>query len=84
MDSEARELLKVVYFKPLRDAQGNNTKHKRETDYDNLKKKIENYFRDGGNSESITGENNSFLRRPKRVTTQLLKTEEHQRILIIL
>lgn len=90
MDSEAKELLKVVYFKPLRDAltdmthgyksrlvqilgahelfktqkdaQGNNTKHKLERDYDNLKKEIENYFKDGGNGESITREINSFLR----------------------
>ncbi len=90
MDSEARELLKVVYFKPLRDAltdmthgyksrlaqilgahelfktqkdaQGNNTKHKLETDYDNLKNTIENYFKDGGNGEIITGEINRFLK----------------------
>lgn len=90
MDSEARELLKVVYFKPLRDAltdmthgyksrlaqilgahelfktqkdaQGNNTKHKLETDYENLKKEIENYFKEGGNGASITGEINGFLR----------------------
>lgn len=90
MDSEARELLKVVYFKPLRDAltdmthgyksrlaqilgshelfksqknaQGNNTKHKLETDYEHLKEEIENYFRAGGSGESITGEINNFLR----------------------
>ena len=75
MDSEARELLKVVYFKPLRDAltdmthgyksrlaqilgshelfktqkdaEGNNAKHKLETDYEHLKEDIENYFRIG-------------------------------------
>lgn len=90
MDSEARELLKVVYFKPLRDAltdmthgyksrlaqilgshelfktqkdaEGNNTKHKLETDYENLKKKIESYFKDGGGGESITSGINSFLK----------------------
>lgn len=90
MDSEARELLKVVYFKPLRDAltdmthgyksrlaqilgahelfktqkdaQGNSTKHKLETDYENLKNTIENYFKDGGNGEIITGEINRFLK----------------------
>ena len=73
MDSEARELLKVVYFKPLRDAltdmthgyksrlaqilgahelfktqkdeQGNSTKHKLESDYENLKNTIEYYFK---------------------------------------
>lgn len=90
MDSEARDLLKVVYFKPLRDAltemthgyksrlaqilgahelfktrkdaQGNNTKHKLETDYENLKKEIEDYFRNGGMGENITGEINRFLK----------------------
>lgn len=90
MDSEARELLKVVYFKPLRDAltdmthgyksrlaqilsahelfktekdvQGNITKHKLETDYEKLKKEIENYFKIGGSGESITSEINSFLK----------------------
>ena len=90
MDAEARELLKVVYFKPLRDAltdmthgyksrlaqilgahdlfktqkdkHGNNTKHKLETDYENLKKEIENYFKDGGNGEIITGGINDFLK----------------------
>ena len=90
MDSEARELLKVVYFKPLRDAltdmthgyksrlaqilgahelfktqkdeHGNNAKHKLETDYENLKHEIENYFKEGGNGEVITGEINRFLR----------------------
>ena len=89
MDSEARELLKVVYFKPLRDAltdmthgyksrlaqilsahelfkskkdeQGNNTKHKLESDYENLKKEIENYFIAGGDGETITVEINTFL-----------------------
>lgn len=89
MDSEAIELLKVVYFKPLRDAltdmthgyksrlaqilsahelfkskkdeQGNNTKHKLESDYENLKKEIENYFIAGGDGETITGEINTFL-----------------------
>lgn len=90
MDAEARELLKVVYFKPLRDAltdmthgyksrlaqilgahelfktqkdaQGNNAKHKLETDYENLKNEIENYFKDGGNGESITRDINVFLK----------------------
>ena len=90
MDSEARELLKVVYFKPLRDAltdmthgyksrlaqilgahelfktqkdeQGNSTNHKLESDYENLKNTIENYFKDGGNGEVITGEINRFLK----------------------
>lgn len=90
MDSEARDLLKVVYFKPLRDAltemthgyksrlaqilgahelfktrkdaQGNNTKHTLETDYENLKKEIEDYFRSGGMGENITGEINRFLK----------------------
>ena len=90
MDSEARDLLKVVYFKPLRDAltemthgyksrlaqilgahelfktrkdaQGNNTKHKLEIDYENLKKEIEDYFRRGGMGENITGEINQFLK----------------------
>ncbi len=90
MDSEARELLKVVYFKPLRDAltdmthgyksrlaqilsahelfknqkdeQGNNIKHKLESDYENLKKEIENYFVGGGKGETITGEINTFLK----------------------
>lgn len=90
MDSEARELLKVVYFKPLRDAltdmthgyksrlaqilgahelfktekdvHGNIIKHKLETDYEKLKKEIENYFKVGGGGESITSEINSFLR----------------------
>lgn len=90
MDSEARELLKVVYFKPLRDAltdmthgyksrlaqilgahelfktpkdaHGNKTKHKLETDYANLKSEIENYFKDGGNGVAITGEINNFLK----------------------
>ncbi len=89
MDSEARELLKVVYFKPLRDAltdmthgyksrlaqilgahdlfkthkdeHGNNKKHKLETDYENLKKEIEEYFKEGGNGGIITGEINDFL-----------------------
>lgn len=90
MDSEARKLLKVVYFKPLRDAltdmthgyksrlaqilgahelfktekdvHGNIIKHKLETDYEKLKKEIENYFKVGGGGESITSEINSFLR----------------------
>ena len=90
MDSEARELLKVVYFKPLRDAltdmthgyksrlaqilgahelfktekdvHGNIIKHKLETDYENLKKEIESYFKAGGGGESITSDINSFLR----------------------
>lgn len=90
MDSDARELLKVVYFKPLRDAltdmthgyksrlaqilgahelfktekdvHGNIIKHKLETDYEKLKKEIENYFKVGGGGESITSEINSFLR----------------------
>ena len=90
MDSEARELLKVVYFKPLRDAltdmthgyksrlaqilgahelfktqkdaHGNNIKHQLETEYEKLKKKIENYFKVGGDGESITSDINSFLR----------------------
>lgn len=90
LDSEARELLKVVYFKPLRDAltdmthgyksrlaqilgahelfktekdvHGNIIKHKLETDYEKLKKEIENYFKVGGGGESITSEINSFLR----------------------
>ena len=90
MDSEARELLKVVYFKPLRDAltdmthgyksrlaqilgahelfktekdvHGNIIKHKLETDYEKLKKEIENYFKVGGGGDSITSEINSFLR----------------------
>lgn len=90
MDSEARDLLKVVYFKPLRDAltemthgyksrlaqilgahelfktrkdsQGNNTKHKLEVDYGNLKKEIEDYFICGGMGENITGEINKFLK----------------------
>ena len=90
MDAEARELLKVVYFKPLRDAltdmthgyksrlaqilgahdlfktqkdeNGNNTKHKLETDYENLKNEIENYFKEGGNGEVVTGEINDFLK----------------------
>ena len=89
MDTEARDLLKVVYFKPLRDAltdmthgyksrlaqilgahdlfktrkdeQGNNMKHKLETDYENLKKEIEDYFREGGQGTAITGEINNFL-----------------------
>ena len=90
MDAEARELLKVVYFKPLRDAltdmthgyksrlaqilgahdlfktqkdeHGNNIKHKLESDYDNLKREIENYFKDGGNGDVITGGINGFLK----------------------
>lgn len=90
MDSEARDLLKVVYFKPLRDAltdmthgyksrlaqilgahelfktlkdeQGNNTKHKLETDYEHLKNEIENYFKDGGRGAIITGDINNFLK----------------------
>ena len=89
MDSEARDLLKVVYFKPLRDAltdmthgyksrlaqilgahelfktrkdeQGNNKKHKLETDYEDLKREIENFFKKGGNGEIITEEINNFL-----------------------
>ena len=89
MDSEARDLLKVVYFKPLRDAltdmthgyksrlaqilgahelfktqkdeQGNNKKHKLETDYENLKREIENFFKIGGNGEIITEGINNFL-----------------------
>lgn len=91
MDPEARELLKVVYFKPLRDAltdmthgyksrlaqilgahdlfrtqkdgNGNNIKHKLETDYENLKREIENYFKDGGNGEVITSGINDFLKK---------------------
>lgn len=90
MDSEARELLKVVYFKPLRDAltdmthgyksrlaqilgahelfktqkdaQGKSIKHKLETDYESLKNTIEDYFKDGGNGEIITGGINRFLK----------------------
>ena len=90
MDAEARELLKVVYFKPLRDAltdmthgyksrlaqilgahelfrtqkdaHGNNTKHKLETDYENLKSQIESYFREGCDGSTITGEINGFLK----------------------
>ena len=89
MDSEARDLLKVVYFKPLRDAltdmthgyksrlaqilgahelfktrkdeRGNNRKHKLETDYEDLKREIENFFKKGGNGEIITEEINNFL-----------------------
>ena len=91
MDAEARELLKVVYFKPLRDAltdmthgyksrlaqilgahdlfktqkdeHGNITKHKLEVDYENLKREIENYFKEGGNGEVITGGVNDFLKK---------------------
>lgn len=91
MDSEARDLLKVVYFKPLRDAltemthgyksrlaqilgahelfktqkdaEGNSTKHKLETDYENLKREIENYFKDGGNGYIITRDINKFLKK---------------------
>lgn len=90
MDAEARDLLKVVYFKPLRDAltdmthgyksrlaqilgahelfrtqkdeYGNNIKHKLETDYENLKIEIENYFKNGGNGERITIDINRFLK----------------------
>ena len=90
MDTEARELLKVVYFKPLRDAltdmthgyksrlaqilgahelfktqkdaQGNSTKHKLESDYENLKDTVENYFKEGGNGEVIIGEINTLLK----------------------
>lgn len=89
MDSEARDLLKVVYFKPLRDALtdmthgyksrlaqilgahelfrtkknalGEAAKHKLETDYENLKNEIENYFKTGGDGESITSAINGFL-----------------------
>lgn len=90
MDSEARELLKVVYFKPLRDAltdmthgyksrlaqilgahelfktqmdeNGNNVRHKLEADYENLKKEIENYFKEGGSGSVITEDINTFLK----------------------
>ncbi len=90
MDSEARDLLKVVYFKPLRDAltdmthgfksrlaqilgahelfktqkdaHGNNTKHKLETDYEDLKEKIEDYFKEGEDGEKITEDINGFLK----------------------
>lgn len=89
MDSEARDLLKVVYFKPLRDAltdmthgyksrlaqilgahelfrtkknaRGEVAKHKLETDYENLKNEIEDYFKLGGDGESITQAINGFL-----------------------
>lgn len=89
MDSEARDLLKVVYFKPLRDAltdmthgyksrlaqilgahelfktrkdgQGNNRRHKLETDYEDLKREVENFFKEGGNGKVITEEINNFL-----------------------
>ena len=91
MDSEARDLLKVVYFKPLRDAltdmthgyksrlaqilgahelfktlkdeNGNNAKHKLEADYENLKKEIENYFKEGGSGSIITEDINTFLKK---------------------
>ena len=91
MDSEAREQLKVVYFKPLRDAltdmthgyksrlaqilgahelfktqkeeNGHNAKHKLETDYENLKKEIENYFKEGGSGSIITVDINTFLKK---------------------
>lgn len=90
MDAEARELLKVVYFKPLRDAltdmthgyksrlaqilgaydlfktqkdeNGNIIKHKLETEYEKLKNKIENYFKEGGDGEVVTGDINDFLK----------------------
>lgn len=90
MDAEARELLKVVYFKPLRDAltemthgyksrlaqilgaydlfktqkdeNGNIIKHKLETEYENLKNEIENYFKEGGDGEVVTGDINDFLK----------------------
>lgn len=90
MDSEARDLLKVVYFKPLRDAltdmthgyksrlaqilgahelfktqkdaHGNITKHKLETDYEILKEKIEDYFKVGKDGERITEDINGFLK----------------------
>lgn len=91
MDSEARELLKVVYFKPLRDAltdmthgyksrlaqilgahelfktqkdeNGNKARHKLEADYENLKKEIENYFKEGGSGSVITEGINTFLKK---------------------
>ena len=90
MDSEARDLLKVVYFKPLRDAltdmthgyksrlaqilgahelfktqkdeNGNDAKHKLETDYENLKNEIESYFKEGGSGAIITEDINTFLK----------------------
>ena len=49
-------------FKTEKDVQGNITKHKLETDYEKLKKEIENYFKIGGSGESITSEINSFLK----------------------
>ena len=103
MDTEARDLLKVVYFKPLRDAltdmthgyksrlaqilgahdlfktrkdeQGNNMKHKLETDYENLKKEIEDYFREGGQGAAITGEINNFLHTHFLINGDVRQTE---------
>ena len=91
MDSGARDLLKVVYFKPLRDAltdmthgyksrlaqilgahelfktqkdeNGNDVKHKLETDYENLKNEIESYFKEGGSGAIITEDINTFLKK---------------------
>ena len=90
MDAEARDLLRVVYLKPLRDAltdmthgyksrlsqilgahqtlhrkkneDGLEEKHKLEKFYNELKKSIDDYFKDGEEGSVITAGINGFLK----------------------
>lgn len=86
MDWEAREKLRVVYLKPLRDALTDMThgyksrlaqilsalptfktdkaygkKHQLEDDYENLKVKVDSYFKDNGGGSKILNELNDIL-----------------------
>lgn len=104
MDWEAREKLRVVYLKPLRDAltdmthgyksrlaqilsalsafktaKVNGNKHQLEDDYENLKAKVDNYFKDNGGGSNILNElndilTNHFLRKDEKRTANIQLT----------
>ena len=110
MDAEARDLLRVVYLKPLRDAltdmthgyksrlsqilgahqtlhrkkneDGKDEKHKLEKFYNELKKSIDGYFKDGEEGAGITAGINAFLKNhflvngdPRSASIQLTGSE---------
>ena len=104
MDWEAREKLRVVYLKPLRDAltdmthgyksrlaqilsalpafktaEGNGNKHQLEDEYENLKAKVDSYFKDDGGGSNILNElndilSNHFLRKDEKRTANIQLT----------
>ena len=104
MDWEAREKLRVVYLKPLRDAltdmthgyksrlaqilsalpafktaKVNGNKHQLEDDYENLKAKVDNYFKDNDEGSDILNElndilTNHFLRKDEKRTANIQLT----------